>query len=114
MWVERNALSLSTIASSRIQKLPAARWPSGTYLFFGSHNLHSYATAYWWAAGFFAAGLVISLALYRKGKPFPTDSDATETGPEVAGESHAGDEDVPVRGTVAAADGEASRAPSAR
>jgi|GEM_PF-26020 len=32
-------------------------------------SLHSYATAYWWAAGFFAAGLVISLLLYRKGSP---------------------------------------------
>jgi EmrB/QacA subfamily drug resistance transporter len=31
--------------------------------------LHSYSTAYWWAAGFFVIGLVISLLLYRKGSP---------------------------------------------
>jgi EmrB/QacA subfamily drug resistance transporter len=32
-------------------------------------SLHSYAVAYWVAAGFFAAGLVISLLLYRRGRP---------------------------------------------
>ncbi|GAA1906682.1 MFS transporter [Streptantibioticus ferralitis] len=32
-------------------------------------GLHSYAVAYWAAAGFFAAGLVISLLLYRRGRP---------------------------------------------
>ncbi|MEU1626743.1 DHA2 family efflux MFS transporter permease subunit [Streptomyces sp. NPDC020096] len=32
-------------------------------------GLHSYAVAYWTAAGFFAAGLVISLLLYRRGRP---------------------------------------------
>ncbi|MGY0489890.1 DHA2 family efflux MFS transporter permease subunit [Streptomyces sp. WG-D5] len=31
--------------------------------------VHSYATAYWWAAGFFVAGLVVSLLLYRAGRP---------------------------------------------
>ncbi|WP_049564686.1 MFS transporter [Streptomyces sp. SBT349] len=31
--------------------------------------LESYATAYWWSAGFFAAGLVVSFALYRRGVP---------------------------------------------
>lgn len=33
-------------------------------------GLHSYAAAYWWAAGFFAAGLVIAVLLYRKGRPY--------------------------------------------
>jgi EmrB/QacA subfamily drug resistance transporter len=32
-------------------------------------SLHSYAVAYWTAGGFFAAGLVISLLLYRRGRP---------------------------------------------
>jgi EmrB/QacA subfamily drug resistance transporter len=33
--------------------------------------LHSYATAYWWAAGFFAAGMVVCGVLYRRGAPEP-------------------------------------------
>ncbi|MFJ6900618.1 MFS transporter [Streptomyces hokutonensis] len=32
-------------------------------------QLHSYATAYWWSAGFFAAGLIASWLLYRPGAP---------------------------------------------
>jgi EmrB/QacA subfamily drug resistance transporter len=31
--------------------------------------LESYATTYWWSAGFFAVGLVISAVLYRRGRP---------------------------------------------
>ncbi|GHJ36638.1 MFS transporter [Streptomyces sp. TS71-3] len=31
--------------------------------------LHSYSTAYWWAAGFFGAGLLLSLIIYRAGRP---------------------------------------------
>ncbi|WP_327256503.1 MFS transporter [Streptomyces sp. NBC_01244] len=31
--------------------------------------LESYSTAYWWSAGFFLAGLVISALLYRRGVP---------------------------------------------
>ncbi|MEO3749154.1 MFS transporter [Streptomyces sp. B6B3] len=30
--------------------------------------LESYATAYWWSAGFFAAGLVVAVVLYRRGR----------------------------------------------
>ncbi|MFK0023500.1 MFS transporter [Streptomyces sp. NPDC090798] len=37
--------------------------------------LHGYATAYWWAAGFFAAGMVVCGVLYRRGVPKP-DADA--------------------------------------
>jgi EmrB/QacA subfamily drug resistance transporter len=37
--------------------------------------LESYSTAYWWSAGFFLAGLVISALLYRRGKP-ETDENA--------------------------------------
>jgi hypothetical protein len=32
-------------------------------------TLESYSTAYWWAAGFFAAGLVVTGLLYRRGVP---------------------------------------------
>ncbi|GAA2079159.1 MFS transporter [Streptomyces albiaxialis] len=45
--------------------------------------VHSYATAYWWAAAFFTVGLVISALLYRRGRPLeetpalsPDDEDA--------------------------------------
>lgn len=31
--------------------------------------LHSYDTAYWWAAAFFAVGFVLSVLLYRRGSP---------------------------------------------
>lgn len=31
--------------------------------------LESYSTAYWWSAGFFATGMVISALLFRRGKP---------------------------------------------
>lgn len=37
--------------------------------------LESYSTAYWWAAGFFAAGLIVSGLLYRRGAP-RQDADA--------------------------------------
>ncbi|MFD0435706.1 MFS transporter [Streptomyces chartreusis] len=38
-------------------------------------GLEAYSTAYWWSAVFFAAGLVVSVALYRRGAP-ATDPDA--------------------------------------
>ncbi|CAM5539188.1 MFS transporter [Streptomyces aurantiogriseus] len=38
-------------------------------------GLEAYSTAYWWSAAFFAAGLVISVILYRRGVP-ATDPDA--------------------------------------
>ncbi|MGW6904752.1 MFS transporter [Streptomyces sp. NPDC054940] len=38
-------------------------------------GLEGYSTAYWWSAAFFAAGLVISGILYRRGAP-ATDPDA--------------------------------------
>jgi EmrB/QacA subfamily drug resistance transporter len=40
--------------------------------------LESYSTAYWWAAGFFAAGLVVTGLLYRRGIP-RQDTDAAPT-----------------------------------
>jgi EmrB/QacA subfamily drug resistance transporter len=33
--------------------------------------LHSYSAAYWWAAGFFAAGMLVCGLLYRRGVPQP-------------------------------------------
>ncbi len=34
----------------------------------GEAQLHSYPTAYWWSAGFFAVGMVVTAVLYRKGR----------------------------------------------
>jgi hypothetical protein len=31
--------------------------------------LESYTTAFWWSAGFFAAGALITLVLHRRGVP---------------------------------------------
>jgi MFS family permease len=33
--------------------------------------LHSYATAYWWSAGFFAVGALLALVMYRGGRSEP-------------------------------------------
>ncbi len=40
--------------------------------------LESYSTAYWWSAGFFAAGALITVLLYRRGVP-AVDADAAPT-----------------------------------
>src|SRR5213079_1853765 len=32
-------------------------------------TIESYTTAFWWSAGFFAAGALIALVLYTRGKP---------------------------------------------
>ncbi|MEU9338492.1 MFS transporter [Streptomyces sp. NPDC048290] len=40
--------------------------------------LDSYATAYWWSAGFFAVGALLALLLYRRGVP-STDGDTAPT-----------------------------------
>ncbi|WP_432194304.1 MFS transporter [Streptomyces sp. bgisy027] len=42
--------------------------------------LESYSTAYWWSAGFFAAGMVITALLFRRGKPvIDENADAAPT-----------------------------------
>src|SRR3546814_5414062 len=40
--------------------------------------LESYSTAYWWSAGFFAAGAVLSVVLYRRGVPEAADPRSEE------------------------------------
>ncbi|MFI5658359.1 DHA2 family efflux MFS transporter permease subunit [Streptomyces sp. NPDC051684] len=46
--------------------------------------VHSYATAYWWAAGFFVAGLVISVLMYRAGRPHAQAQQKVESTSEAA------------------------------
>jgi hypothetical protein len=35
-------------------------------------QVHSYTTAFWWAAGMFAAGAVVAALLFRAGPPAAT------------------------------------------
>ncbi|WP_425825528.1 MFS transporter [Streptomyces fractus] len=67
--------------------------------------VHSYATAYWWAAGFFAAGLIVSVLLYRAGRPLAhaqqkVTSEVEEVAEAVTAETAA----APVTPVVATAD----------
>ncbi|MEU2956130.1 MFS transporter [Streptomyces xanthochromogenes] len=59
-----NTLATSAATSYLVgrQPTPAARVQA---------QLHSYSTAYWWSAAFFALGLLVSVILYRKGPPRP-------------------------------------------
>ncbi|WP_326691654.1 MULTISPECIES: DHA2 family efflux MFS transporter permease subunit [unclassified Streptomyces] len=63
---------------------------AGTVATYAKHHLgmpnvkakaavHSYVTVYWWAASFFAVGMVISVLLYRPGRPL---DDTATVGPE--------------------------------
>ena len=74
--------------------------------------LHSYATAYWWAAGFFAAGLLVTLVVYRRGRPHlltpgvagPADGTPAGPGADASGTGAAADAAVETgRGTGAGA-----------
>jgi hypothetical protein len=35
-------------------------------------QVHSYTTAFWWAAGMFAAGAILAILLFRRGTPAVT------------------------------------------
>jgi EmrB/QacA subfamily drug resistance transporter len=58
----------STVAATAAANYIKDNQPT-TRLTLAHAALHSYATAYWWAAGFFAAALLIALLLYRVGSP---------------------------------------------
>jgi EmrB/QacA subfamily drug resistance transporter len=58
---------LNTLAASAVTAYLADHRAAKNAL--AQAQLHSYATAYWWSAGLFAAGAVLSLLLYRKGRP---------------------------------------------
>lgn len=59
---------LNTLAASAATGYLAGRNPADPAVR-GQALLESYSTAYWWSAGFFAAGLLISGLLYRRGVP---------------------------------------------
>ncbi|MFK0151512.1 DHA2 family efflux MFS transporter permease subunit [Streptomyces sp. NPDC090493] len=57
--------------------------------------LHSYATAYWWAAGFFVVAAVLAAVLYRKGSP-TAQAQAVDSAPRAAFEENGTDGTVPL------------------
>ncbi|PJM98401.1 MFS transporter [Streptomyces sp. CB01201] len=60
---------LNTLATSAATSYLVGRRPTPAARV--QAQLHSYSTAYWWSAAFFALGLLVSVVLYRKGPPRP-------------------------------------------
>jgi EmrB/QacA subfamily drug resistance transporter len=60
---------LNTLATGAATSYLVGRPPTPANM--AQAQLHSYATAYWWSAGYFALGLLITLVLYRRGAPRP-------------------------------------------
>jgi EmrB/QacA subfamily drug resistance transporter len=65
---------LNTLAASAATNYLVGKDPTNK-LVQANAALESYSTAYWWSAGFFAAGALITVLLYRRGVP-QTDPDA--------------------------------------
>ncbi|WP_433893481.1 MFS transporter [Streptomyces sp. CA-111067] len=62
---------LNTLAASAASSYLASHGTSKAAQ--AQSQLHSYSTAYWWSAGLFAIGAVITLVMYRKGRPEPVE-----------------------------------------
>ncbi|WUS97878.1 MFS transporter [Streptomyces sp. NBC_00708] len=60
---------LNTLATSAATNYLVGRRPTPSVA--AQAQLESYSTAYWWSAGFFALGLLVTLFLYRPGAPRP-------------------------------------------
>jgi nitrate/nitrite transporter NarK len=65
---------LNTLAASAATSYMAGKKPSAAVT--AQAQLHSYSTAYWWSAGLFGAGFLITLLLYRPGVPNVSGSSA--------------------------------------
>jgi EmrB/QacA subfamily drug resistance transporter len=65
---------LTTLSTTAATHYLASRNPKDPVVL-AQAALHSYAAAYWWAAGFFAAGMLVCGLLYRPGVP-QSDADA--------------------------------------
>ncbi|WP_210593049.1 MFS transporter [Streptomyces sp. GESEQ-35] len=59
---------LNTLSTSAVTDYLTGRNPKDPAVV-AQAGLEGYSTAYWWSAAFFAAGLVISVILYRRGVP---------------------------------------------
>jgi EmrB/QacA subfamily drug resistance transporter len=58
---------LNTLATSAATSYLVGRRPTAAAI--EQAQLHSYAVAYWWSAGFFAFGFVVTFLLFRPGPP---------------------------------------------
>jgi MFS family permease len=58
---------LNTLAASAATSYASGKRPSAAVA--AQAQLHSYSVAYWWSAGFFAVGFLVTLLLYRRGVP---------------------------------------------
>ncbi|NUS87233.1 MAG: MFS transporter [Streptomyces sp.] len=65
---------LNTLSTSAVTSYLAGRNPKDPAVL-AHAGLEGYSTAYWWSAVFFAAGVVVSALLYRRGAP-AQDADA--------------------------------------
>ncbi|MGW0866608.1 MFS transporter [Streptomyces sp. NPDC002611] len=59
---------LNTLSTSAVTDYLSGRNPKDPTVL-AQAGLEGYSTAYWWSAAFFAAGLLISVLLYRRGTP---------------------------------------------
>lgn len=70
---------LNTLAATAATDYLAAHLPP-TPSVVAEAAVHSYATAYWWGAGFFAFGAVLTAFLYRRRSAAPASIDRGEAG----------------------------------
>ncbi|MGH1549656.1 MFS transporter [Leifsonia poae] len=70
---------LNTLAATAAADYLAAHLPP-TPSVMAEAAVHSYATAYWWGAGFFAFGAVLTAFLYRRRATAPASIDRGEAG----------------------------------
>ncbi|MFI0937868.1 MFS transporter [Streptomyces sp. NPDC021020] len=68
---------LNTLATSAATSYLSGRRPSPAAV--AQAQLHSYTVAYWWSAGFFAFGFVITFLLFRPGPPRIAEETAEES-----------------------------------
>ncbi|ROQ67752.1 EmrB/QacA subfamily drug resistance transporter [Streptomyces sp. 840.1] len=60
---------LNTLATSAATNYLVGRRPTPAAI--AQSQLESYSTAYWWSAGFFVVGFLVTVILYRRGAPHP-------------------------------------------
>ncbi|WP_371934677.1 MFS transporter [Streptomyces sp. KL118A] len=63
---------LNTLATTAASNYLVGRQPTPEVQ--AQAAMQSYSTAYWWSALFFAIGLVVTVVLYRRGAPRPTET----------------------------------------
>ncbi|MFG1809068.1 MFS transporter [Streptomyces sp. NPDC049040] len=73
---------LNTLATSAAASYLSGRRPTPAAV--SQAQLHSYSVAYWWSAGFFAFGFVVTFLLFRPGPPRIAKPAADESPPTAA------------------------------